>query len=213
MNYVLMKDGSVRYGPRPYAQGIFEAVAEDLVGVSVALPASLEGEVESLAEGLSLLPVKQEAVAPEYNPDLYQLAGPSYSVDVDGVNASYTVVPLPLEQAKGRLLAKIAAMRYDMEVAGTTCTVQGQLVNLLTNREDRNLYLQAYQLLGDQATQAWKFLPATWITLTKADLGLVVQTIFTYVQSKYDWEKAKAAEINAVTTTVADLASINLLDA
>ena len=86
-------------------------------------------------------------------------------------------------------------------------------VILLTNREDRNLYLQAYQLLSDQATQAWKFLPATWITLTKADLGLVVQTIFTYVQAQYDWEKAKAAEINAVTTTVADLASINLFDA
>lgn len=213
MNYVLVQDGFVRYGPRPYVQSMFEAVAEDLVGASVAMPATLDGEVAPLASGLSLLPVKQEAVAPEYDPDLYQLAGPFYSIDVDGVNASYTVVPLPLEQAKGRLLAKVAALRYEKEAAGTTCVIQGQQVNLLTNREDRNLYLQAYQLLGDQATQAWKFLPATWITLTKADLGLVVQTIFAYVQSQYDWEKAKAAEINAVTTTVADLASINLLDA
>ena len=213
MNYVLMQDGFVRYGPRPYSQSMFEAIAEDLTGAPVAMPASLGGEVEVLASGLSLLPVKQEAVAPEYDPDLYQLSGPFYSVDVDGVNASYTVVPLPLEQAKSRLLAKVAALRYEMEVAGTTCVIQGQQVNLLTNREDRNLYLQAYQLLSDQATQAWKFLPATWVTLTKADLGLVVQTIFAYVQSKYDWEEAKAAEINAVTTTVADLASINLYDA
>jgi hypothetical protein len=213
MNYVLIQDGSVRYGPRPYLRGLFEAVAEDLVGMPVTMPATLEEGVEVLTEGLSLLPVKQEAVAPEYDPDLYQLSGPFYSIDVDGVNASYTVVPLPLEQAKGRLLAKVAAARYEMEVAGTTCVIQGQQVNLLTNREDRNLYLQAYQLLGDQVTQAWKFLPATWITLTKADLGLVVQTIFAYVQTQYDWEKAKAAEINAVTTTVADLASINLLDA
>lgn len=213
MNYVLVQDSSVRYGPRPYLQGLFEAVAEDLVGVPVAMPATLDGEVETLTESLSLSPVKQDAVAPEYNPDLYQLSGPFYSIDVDGVNASYTVVPLPLDQAKGRLLAKVAAMRYEREVQGTTCTIQGQQVNLLTNREDRNLYLQAYQLLGDQATQAWKFLPATWITLTKADLGLVVQTIFAYVQTQYDWEEAKAAEINAVTTTVADLASLNLFDA
>jgi hypothetical protein len=213
MNYVLIHDNSVRYGPRPYLQGLFEAVAEDLVGVPVAMPATLEEGVSVLPNSLSLLPVKQDAVAPEYNPDLYQLSGPFYSVDLDGVNASYTVVPLPLEQAKGKLLAKVAAMRYEMEVRGTTCTIQGQQVNLLTNREDRNLYLQAYQLLSDQATQAWKFLPATWITLTKTDLGLVVQTIFTYVQTQYDWEKAKVEEINAVTTTVADLASINLLDA
>ena len=48
-------------------------------------------------------------------------------------------------------------------------------------------------------SDGFKF-PEGWLTLSKEELGLVVSTGATYIQSQFDWEVEKGIEINAKET-------------
>jgi hypothetical protein len=80
--------------------------------------------------------------------------------------------------------------------------VQGQPVKVYTDRENRNTYVQAMQLMANDAVITWKF-PLSgdvWLNLTKPDLVAIVGTIMAHVQGAYGWEATKGQEIDACTT-------------
>lgn len=133
----------------------------------------------------------------ELNPKIQFHVGPYWSYTEDNrAIASYVATYKDLDGVKGELKQELAAERYRKEVAGVKVTIQDTEVTVDTNRGDRDIFVQKYLLMSDTDTVQWKF-PEAWLTLTKADLGLIVATGASHVQSCFDWEAAKVAEIDA----------------
>jgi len=54
--------------------------------------------------------------------------------------------------------------------------------------------------MGDNDTINWKFPNDIWLTLTKAELGHIVFSGLSYIQSCFDWEAAQGVIIDGCTT-------------
>jgi hypothetical protein len=153
-------------------------------------------------------PVTQ--VYEEINSKTQRHEGPFWTYTDDAATATWTAVDKPLDQVKGELKAISAAERWNKENAGVTVTVQDVEVWCDTSRGNRDVFLQRYMTMGDADTVNWKF-PSTWLTLTKSELGYIVSEGTAYIQSCFDWEVAKNAEIDACTT-LAELDAIVIVE-
>lgn len=140
-----------------------------------------------------------ESVSEEHNPKLHTLMGPYWSYDGTRAIAEYRKQDKPLEIVKAELKQIVTAKRYEREVAGVKVTIQGTEVTVDTSRGNRDIFVQKFLLMTDTDTVQWKF-PEGWLTLTKSDLGLAVDAGASHVQSEFNWENAKHAEIEACTT-------------
>jgi len=109
--------------------------------------------------------------------------------------------------AKANFKNEAAAYRYELEVAGTTATVQDTEVTLSTKREDREVFAQRHALMGDSDTVSWKFAEG-WLTLSKTDVATLANAINTHVQTQFDWEVSKNTAIDAA----ADLAALDTIE-
>ena len=109
---------------------------------------------------------------------------------------------------KNTLKAKVAEIRWRKEIAGVITNVQGNDVFINTAREVRDVFLQKYILMNENETVQWKF-DAGWVTLTKAEMNAIATTVANHIQSQFDWEIAKQAEIDACSTAQ-ELDAINL---
>jgi hypothetical protein len=78
-------------------------------------------------------------------------------------------------------------------------TIQGQEVVVDTSRDGRNIFVQKYQMMTDTDVVQWKF-PTTWLTLSKADLGLAVTAGAAYVEAQFVWEQSIVNQIEAAVT-------------
>jgi hypothetical protein len=196
--YALIQDSKVVYGPAHYNQRMFyyhaAAVAENM---AVQIPDTKEDDVPIIiSDTIKILPVT-DMVYSELNPKIEQHAGPFWNILADSINGYFTTVPKRIDEIQNELKAGIAATRYKEEVKGIKVTVQGQEIDVETNREGRGMYLQAYQL--GISSQVWKF-KNIWLTLTPAELGEIVTAITSHVQGCFDWEALKSAEIDTCTT-------------
>ena len=138
-------------------------------------------------------------VSEDHNPKLHTLIGPYWVYNGTEATAEYRKQDKPLEIVKAELKQIVTANRYQKEVAGVKVTIQGVEVTVDTARDNRDVFVQKYLLMSDTDTVDWKF-PETWLTLTKADLGIAVQGGVTHVQSQFSWENSKFNEIDACTT-------------
>lgn len=138
-------------------------------------------------------------VSEDHNPKLHTLIGPYWVYNGTEATAEYRKQDKPLEIVKAELKQIVTANRYQKEIAGIKVTIQGVEVTVDTARDNRDVFVQKYLLMSDTDTVDWKF-PETWLTLTKADLGIAVQGGVTHVQSQFSWENAKFNEIDACTT-------------
>ena len=136
---------------------------------------------------------------------MQRLIGPKYNFFETYAEMYYDVADKPIDDIKRELKQIIAANRYKYEVAGITVNIQNQDIKIFTNREDRGLYLQAFQLGKDNIN--WKF-GDVFLTLSNNDLSSIVQSIADHVQACFDWEATKNAEIDSATFEQLD--SINL---
>ena len=125
--------------------------------------------------------------------------GPAWTIGEDSASALYEAVDTPIEQARSNFRNQAADERYKKEVAGTKITIQDLEVSLDTSRDGRNIFIQKFSLMGDTDTANWKF-PEGWLTLTKAELGQIVQAGAAHIQSAFDWEKGINDQIDAATT-------------
>lgn len=206
--FVIVYNNNVILGPMKWNRYRFENEIQDECEVPASLPDRNDnGDVITVADNIKIYPV-QGTPDPEFNSTIETLAGPFWTYTDTAAISHYTVQPLPIEIAKGNLKTRAAAERYRREVAGTIVTVQGTEVSVATDRDGRSVINQAYLLAGDSDTVQWKFNEA-WLTLTKADLGTVTSAISAYVQEQFNWEVAKAAEIDACTT-LEQLAAIEI---
>jgi hypothetical protein len=142
---------------------------------------------------------KVEVVYEEHNPKIQHHNGPFWSYENDIALATYKTIDKPLDLVKSELKALLAAERYKKEISGVKTTIQGLEVTVDTNRGDRDVFVQKYLLMSDIDTVEWKF-PERWLTLTKSDLGQVVNVGATHVQDCFSWEASKVAEIDSCIT-------------
>ena len=135
---------------------------------------------------------------PEYNPKIEWLDGPNYTVTEDNVVANYTVKPLDLTIAKGNLIDKLPALRYEKEKKSIDITVQDLNLNISTDRETRATFTNKLLAIGNNSIN-FKFKEG-WLNLSKADLEYIIQQIDFAVQEAFDWELSKTNEINSCKT-------------
>lgn len=180
------------------------------LGIQITLPRTAPADLPMTIDGDTRL---AEAVYeyPEYNTLTEYLHGPFWNFDAPVAVGTFQVMPIQIEFIKGTLHAQAAEERYRREAAGTTHVLQGQTVTLDTSRGGRDIFAQAYLLMADSDVKNWKF-PEGWFTITRSELGSVVQAGSTYIQSCFDWERAKVEEIDACDTA-AELSAVVIVPA
>ena len=205
--------GNIQVGPRQWlASPFIEFIREEGSNPSdeKIIPRFKEDQDPIIGADFKILPVV-DINMPAYDGMFEQLAGPYWTVGDTSITGRYDVVDQTVEAVKNRMKAVLAANRYDFEVSGTDVTVAGQDVRVETDRNSRGIVFQAAILLPEGQTYNFKF-PLSggiFITLSKEQLGQVVQAIAVHVQVAFDWERDTGILIDAAET-LDDLRSISL---
>jgi hypothetical protein len=203
MAYLLIEklnDGTdlVVLGPMEWRPRFFQSCLRDDLEIDFFVPLSNDtNEAIIVNEIARIVPVADIGIVGEYNPKIQHLAGPYYNIFDTRAESYHTVQDKSIDLIKDELKLLVAANRYRYEIIGTPITIQSVVVPLLTTREDRGLYLQTYQLGKDLIN--WKF-GSIFLTVSNADLKLIVDAISSHIQAAFDWESLKIAEMNGLTT-------------
>lgn len=205
-----LEDGTnlVHLGPMNWRPTFFQSCLRDDLEINFNVPLSNDsGEVIIVSDTVKIIPVRDIGLTSECNQKIQNIVGPYYNFFDTYAEMYYNVKDKSVEVVKSELKPIIAANRYRYEVMGVATTIQNKEVHLLTNREDRALYLQAYQLGKDNIN--WKF-GSEFLSLSNSDLGLIVQAVTTHIQSAFDWEASKYQEIDS-KQTLEELDAIKLI--
>ena len=192
-------------GPRPdWHQKLFQhAVDEEFengdIPHAVTIPGAAPTSNTTLNNSVIVYHVTDIGITGDYNPKIQKLDGP-YFTFTDIATSNLIAVNKDIVQVRHELKEIAANTRWIREIKGTTITLQGSTVSLDTNRGSRDIFLQAYQLGSNGAV--WKF-PSCWLTLSNAELGLIVEAVMGHVQTCFVWESTIDAEIDAATTLTA----------
>jgi hypothetical protein len=195
--YVLIHKNRVLVGPRDWNRAMFDDALSRLQiqkTLSVAQPDNLPIVID---EDTKIC--EAQVTYQPFNEKIEYLHGPFWNFDTDIAQGTFEKLETPIELIKNTLTVKAAEVRWKKEIAGTTATVQGTVVTVDTNRDSRNIFVQQYLLMGDTDTVNWKF-PERWATLTKSDLGIIVNAGAVHIRTAFDWELERITAIAACTT-------------
>ena len=198
MQYIILKDGRVIWGPRPWNPFAIEMAIERETQQDVTI--GVDPVVGKILENPSIviLPVTQ-LIVPSYDPIFETLAGPTWRIDVSEGKAEmeYTVVEQHIPYAKGAVVEAAISKRKEKENSGIT--VDG--IHFGTDRTTRErMFLQS--ALGQDVK--WKNNDGTFVDLTISQLQSISQTINNHVQQAYAWEHQITNRINNCSS-IADL--------
>lgn len=195
--YAVIYDNRVLVGPMNWNRGMFQGALERK-GIQYPLPRTAPDNLPlTINEHAKIMRVDE--IRPTMNPLVEFYYGPLWDITEETAIANYEVHDSPIESMRYNLKQVAAQERYKREVLGTTTTIQEQTVTIDTNRGARDIFVQKYLLMSDTDTVNWKF-PEGWLTLTKQDLGTVVQAGAQYIQSCFDWELNIAEQIDLAQT-------------
>jgi hypothetical protein len=201
MSYVITHNGRVILGPYgEWKPNYMNAVIKRDTNQDVSIG---KADVDNLPLDLGNGIIVRNAVEvhPEIDTRIQRFDGPFWTFTAGLGTATYTVVDKPLDQVRGEMKEKLAQRRYEKEIAGTKATIQGQEVTVETDRDTRNIFIQALMLMGDTDTRSWKFpKDGIWLTLNKADLTAIVTAGAAYIQTQFDWEESTGALIDTAVT-------------
>lgn len=206
--YVLIHKNRVIVGPMDWNRAMFDGALSKLQIVKT-LPRTAPPDLPFIIDDETRL-AESVYEYPPYNPRIEYPNGPFWNFDAPVAVGTFVVEPIPVEFIKASLKQEAAAERYRTEELGTTHVLQGVTVTLDTSRAGRDIFAQAYLLMGDTDVKNWKF-PEGWFTVTKPELGGIVGAGSAYIQTCFDWERAKAEEIDACATA-AELAAIVIVE-
>jgi hypothetical protein len=196
--FVIVYNNSVILGPMRWNKFRFENEILEECEVTKSLPNKNEDQVITVSENIKIYPV-QGSPNPQFNPIIEHLNGPFWEFTETHAISSYQVQSLPIDAVKNTLKSETATERYSREIAGIKITIQETEVTIDTNRGDRDIFVQKFLLMSESDTVQWKF-PEGWLTLSKTELGTIVSAGSNHVQSQFDWEATKIAEIDACET-------------
>jgi hypothetical protein len=195
MMYAIVHKGRVVLGPLAWAQKYYASVLK----VRHRIDANIPGQApEVLPYTIDENTTIHEVI--ENKPNIDQMTqyhyGPLWDITGSVVVANYEIRDQEIESARNNFRAVAAFERYKKEISSVKATVQGIEVTADTSRDGRAIFLQKFLLMGDTDTVNWKF-PEAWLTLTKAELGAVIQTGAMHIQSAFDWERNINLQIDA----------------
>lgn len=196
MQYLLTENKQIVLGPVFWRHRFIQSELDDLE-VEYAVPPIEPNSYLKISDAIEIFPI-ESITQPAYDPMYEQLVGPSWAF-TDVAIGTYTVTSRDLSVVKSDLKGLTASERYKKEVAGVKVTIQEQEVIVDTSRDGRNIFVQKYSMMTDADVVQWKF-PSTWLTLTKADLGLVVTEGAAHVESQFIWEQEIVNQIEAAMT-------------
>jgi len=195
--YAVIYDNRVLVGPMNWNRGMFQGTLERQ-GIQYPLPRTAPDTLPLIINDHAKI-MSVDEVRPEMNPLVEYYYGPLWNITDDVVIANYEVHDSPIDSMRYNLKQVAAQERYKREVLGTTATIQDKTVTIDTNRGARDIFVQKYLLMANSDTVNWKF-PEGWLTLTKQELGLVVQAGNQYIQSCFDWELNISDQIDTADT-------------
>lgn len=193
MEYALVNNGYVRFGPVGWNTRIFNSVLSEELGIDYRVAIDQESSVPlTINESTKILPVRNE----------YQgtgsfgrtLVGPTWNVTDTEAVASYVWQDHPIETVKQDLKSIVAAERYKKQNEIITVTVSGTAVAVMPNKTTKDELVSA---IADGITSRnWKF-GNTWLVVDNAGLQTVVDAIANHVQTQFDWEASRVGEIDS----------------
>lgn len=205
-----LEDGTnlVHLGPMNWRPTFFQSCLRDDLEINFKVPLSNDtAEAVIVSDTVKIIPVRDLGITSEFNQKTQITVGPYYNFFDTYAEMYYNVQDKSVDMVKSELKPIVAANRYRYEVMGVTATIQNKEVYLLTTREDRALYLQAYQLGKDNIN--WKF-GFEFLSLSNSDLGLIVQAVTNHIQAAFDWEAGKYQEIDS-KQTLEELDAVKLI--
>lgn len=198
MMYVIIHKGRVILGPLAWAQKYYTDVLKIRHRVEANIPGQAPEEMPyTIDENTKIHKVTENK--PNIDPMIECHYGPLWDMSSDEIVANYEVRAHLIETARNNFRALAAHERYKKEIAGVKVTIQDTEVTIDTTRGERDIFVQKYLLMGENDTVNWKF-PEAWLTMTKQELGLVVQTGAGHIQGCFDWEKDINDQIDVAET-------------
>jgi hypothetical protein len=198
-----LSNNFVILGPVEWRPKYFSDIIEDEIYQRVEI--SKEDEQKVPYEPIPGIKIRKcNVVYEEINSKIQTHDGPywEYYDDSESIQAKATWIAKDksLTEVKNNLKNIAAGIRWKNEIKGVKVDIQNVNVNCDTDREFRNIYLQKYILMEEDATVNWKFSENIWLTLTKQELGYVIYEVANYIQSCYDWESEKTILIDSCNT-------------
>ena len=203
MAYLLIEklnDGTdvVLLGPMEWRPRFFQSCLRDDLEIDFQVPLSNDNNEAIIVNEIArIIPVTDIGIMGEYNQKIHHLDGPYYNMSQLSAEVYHNVKDKPIEFVKDELKLILSANRYRYETMGIQLSIQSKIVVALTTREDRWLYLQAFQLGKDNIN--WKF-GSEFLTLTNTELGQIVDGVVNHVQATFDWETLKIDELDSLST-------------
>lgn len=195
--FVIIHNNQVVLGPMRWNRFRFENFLEEEHEVSFTLPSSNTDTALVLSEEFKILPI-QTTPNPDYNSRIEMLQGPFWEFTDTHAISSYQVEPLAIEAVKNTLKAEAATHRWNRNSSSVQVPIADKVYKFSTDRDTINLLNNA--LIASATSFNWKLDPNSWVTLTNTELQIILDAISAHIQTGFDSEYAKIAEIDAATT-------------
>ena len=201
MKYILVQNKqTVLLGPIEWRPRFIQSELNDLVDAGEKVTAYTISPTETgyvdCGDGFEIFPIASSEGS-QHDPIYQQLAGPFYMYDNNLASEVYTVFDRDISHIKESLKVVAKAERQRKQNLGTTINIGGTVVTLATSADELANFVSLLASIGEGSVN-WKFKEG-FITLTKADVQSIVDTIRAYIQTQFDWEKTIGETIDAAT--------------
>ena len=196
--FIIIHDNQVVLGPMRWNRFRFENFLEEEHEISTTLQDKNENSPVIVSDICKILPIAVTAY-PEHNPKIEMLHGPFWDITDELATSSYQVVSMPVDAVKNQLKALTSTERNSREAKWITQTIQGQSIKIDTSKENRNSLIQKLVAITESDTVNWKF-GAQFLTLTYNEIKDLISALDAHIQTQFDWQLNKIAEIEACET-------------
>lgn len=191
--FIIVLNNEVKFGPENWNKFIFEAILREECNINVNLPIQNKNFIE-VNNFCKIYPVKSVDME-SYNENFDLMEGPIWTFNDTYAEYTYNRIDRPLQEIKNIFKNKITEKRWKREIQGTSVTINNKDFFVSTKREERDIFLKKYLVLNENETTQWKF-SEEWTELTKANLKTINDSINSYVEQQFVWEKTKHDEID-----------------
>ena len=196
--YALTYNNQVFLTPTSWKPRYIAGIIDQDYDIKVILTTSDEQRVPfNITPEIRVL--RTEETRPEINPLIETYDGPFWNIHTDKAYGTYTKKLLPIDIVKADIKSKLAAERYKKECNTFKMNLNDTEISVETDRDTRNIFMQAVLFMGDTEVRKWKF-PEGFLEVTKQDLMTIISTGATVIQSAFDWEDNFVNQIDSATT-------------
>lgn len=210
MQYILVQNQQqIFLGPIDWKQRFIQSEFDDMydqgeISFKYIVPPIEQGYI-NVGEGFEIFPII-DASLPDCDPLYEDLIGPFYTYANNEATATYDKQDRPLHFIQNSLKDISAAKRYLDENTTITVNTSAGSINVSSDRTSR---LQYMNLLHSMGSDMINFKTNSgFVSLSNADIQLIIDSIHNYVQEKYNWEMDITNQIDNCSN-ISDLQNIH----